>query len=141
MLTNNEVPLAKILSQDRKVILSIPHDGEMSWMNDSSESDWANHYLATLTSQYEYNGAYIAFDSECLVSVNDTGYVTIEEYDTSYDDIRITCDNVSELKDLNSINDRLIDLNFEDDRYDYLAELHAIHTITSKPDFMMVEWY
>lgn len=44
--------LNKLLKQHKQIILSIPRDGSLEYMNDSSDSDWTNHYLATITVQY-----------------------------------------------------------------------------------------
>ena len=71
--------LNDVLKQPKQIILSIPREGELSWMNDDSSSDWTNHYLATITVQYVLGDAYIAFDSECLVSVADDNKVYMAE--------------------------------------------------------------
>lgn len=117
--------LNDVLKQPKQIILSIPRDGELSYMNDSS-SDWKNHYLATITVHYMLGDSYIAFDSECLVSVADDNKVTFEQFDTSPDAHETHHNNISDI-----------------DNYDYdeLCDLHYDNIVTDKPDFMMVEWH
>lgn len=114
--------LNDVLKQNKQIILSIPRDGELSYLNDDSSSDWTNHYLATITVQYSLGDAYIAFDSECLVKVLDCGKAIIEQFDTSPDAHQAHHDNISDI-----------------DSHD-LDEIHYDHIVYDKPDFMMIEW-
>lgn len=116
--------LNDVLKQPKQVILSIPREGSLEYMNDgSSDSDWTNHYLATITVQYVLDNSYIAFDSECLISVADDNKVTFEQFDTSPDAHQTQHNNISDI-----------------DSHDIEA-IHYDNIVTDKPDFMMVEWY
>lgn len=117
--------LNDVLKQPKQIILSIPRDGSLEYVNDDSDSDWSNHYLATITVQYVLGDSYIAFDSECLISLADDNKVTFEQYDTSPDAHETHHNNISDLDDY---------------CYDELCDLHYDHIITDKPDFMTVEW-
>ena len=79
--------LNKILHVTPSYILAIDRDSELSYASD----DLAEHYLAELSKQYERGNACIMFTSECLVSINDNGRVTIEQFDTSPDSHAIWC--------------------------------------------------
>lgn len=117
--------LNNVLKQPKQIILSIPRDGSLEYMNDSSDSDWTNHYLATITVQYVLGDAYIAFDSECLVMIKECGKAIIEQFDTSPDAHYSHHNNISDLDAY---------------CYDELCDLLYDNIVTDKPDFMMVEW-
>lgn len=114
--------LSKLLHATPSYILAIDRDSELSYASD----DLAGHYLAELSKQYEYGKACIMFTSECLVSINDKGRVTIEQFDTSPDAHYSHYNNISDLDAY---------------CYDELCDLHNDHIVYDTPDFMMVEYY
>ena len=118
--------LNKLLKQHKQIILAIPSDGEMSWMNDDSDSDWTNHYLATITVQYVLGDSYITFDSECLVSIGEHGKLTFEQYDTSPDAHQTHYKGVEDM------------YKYDEDE---LMDLHNDHIVYDEPEFMMIEWW
>lgn len=124
------ITLNKILETSPYYILAINRDSELSYASD----ELADHYLAEMTKQYEYSGACIAFTSECLVSINDKGRVTIEQYDTSPDSYSIYCTGIADMPKLDGY---LYDSD-KDGNYDLLM---ADHIVYDEPDFMMVEYY
>lgn len=136
-LTQVKPSLAKVLSQPKQIILSIPRDNELSYLNDSNSNDWDNNYFATITSQYSYNGAYIAFDCECLVKVLDCGKVVIEQYDTSPDAYAIHCEGIGNIE---NISGYFYEIDNNDD-FGILEAEHEDRIVVDKPDFMMIEWH
>ena len=120
--------LNKLLHATPSYILAINRDSDLSYASD----DLAEHYLAELSKQYEYGKACIMFTSECLVSINDKGHVTIEQFDTSPDSHAIWCNGIADMPDIDSYLHEL-DGTFDD--------LHSDHIVYDTPNFMMVEYY
>ena len=88
-----------------------------------------NKYLAVLTIQYysPVNNTCLAFDVECLVSVNDN-VVTIDEMNTSSDYQAVYARNIAELI---SINGNSINIH-QDDLSDAMSDF-LINLIENQP--------
>ena len=101
-----------------------------------------NKYLAVLTIQYysPVNNTCLAFDVECLVSVNDN-VVTIDEMNTSSDYQAVYARNIAELISINgnSINIHQDDLS--DAMRDFLIDLIENQPIYDIPKDFIIEAY
>ena len=101
-----------------------------------------NKYLAVLTIQYysPVNNTCLAFDVECLVSVNDN-VVTIDEMNTSSDYQAVYARNIAELISINgnSINIHQDDLS--DATRDFLIDLIESQPIYDAPKDFILEAY
>ena len=101
-----------------------------------------NKYLAVLTIQYysPVNNTCLAFDVECLVSVNDN-VVTIDEMNTSSDYQAVYARNIAELISINgnSINIHQDDLS--DAMRDFLINLIENQPIYDIPKDFILEAY
>lgn len=135
-LTQVKPSLATVLSQHKQVILAISRNSDLSYLNDNNSSEWDNNYLATITSQYSYKGAYIAFDCECLVKVVECGKVVIEQYDTSNEAYAIHCEGIGCIEDMSGY---FYEIGSNDD-FEILELEHQDRIVTDKPESMMVEW-
>ena len=99
-----------------------------------------NKYLAKLVIQYysPINNTCLAFDVECLISVNDSA-VIIEEMNTSSDYQAVYARNIAELTSINgnSINIHQDDLS--DAMRDFLIELIESQPIYDIPNDFIIE--
>ena len=99
-----------------------------------------NKYLAKLVIQYysPVNNTCLAFDVECLISVNDSA-VTIDEMNTSSDYQSVYARNIAELTSIdgNSVNIHQDDLS--DAMRDFLIELIENQPIYDVPNDFIIE--
>ena len=101
-----------------------------------------NLYLAVLTIQYysPVNNTCLAFDVECLVSVNDKK-VTIEEMNTSNDYQIVYARNIAELTSINGNNVNIYQDVLSDVMRDFLIDLIESQPIYDAPKDFIIEAY
>ena len=101
-----------------------------------------NKYLAVLTIQYysPVNNTCLAFDVECLVSVNDN-VVTIDDMNTSNDYQVVYACNIAELTSIDGNNVNIYQDDLSDAMRDFLINLIESQPIYDIPNDFIIEAY
>ena len=101
-----------------------------------------NKYLAEMTIQYysPVNNTCLAFDVECLVSVNDNK-VTIEDMNTSNDYQTVYARNIAELTSINGNTINIHQDDLSDVMRDFLIDLIENQPIYDAPENFIIEAY
>ena len=131
--------IKEILAVKPQFILAVDYNagsiGEMV-----GEDRDLNLYLAEMSIQYysPVNNTCLAFDVECLVSVNDN-IVTIDEMNTSSDYQAVYSRNIAELTSINSDTVKIHQDDLSDDMRDFLIDLIENQPIYDSPNNFIIE--